>query len=127
MASDILTDAELTEIRERCDKATPGPWEAKNWRVCHHVHSGRIGVICDTATNNKARTEENAANAQLIAAAPRLLSSHAALAKQAEEMRDAAATLSRIAHLGYGGPNLRHAIEQVNTLLAATAARQTDK
>lgn len=54
-----------------------------------------------------------------------LLISHAALAKQAEEMRDAAATLSRIAHLGYGGPNLRHAIEQVNTLLAATAAKQT--
>lgn len=53
-------------------KHTPGPWEASQWRVCHSV-GGDIGVICDTANNAKTRTEENMANAKLIAAAPELL------------------------------------------------------
>lgn len=51
---------------------TPGPWSAKDWRVCHSV-DGDIGVICDTANNKATRTAENMANAKLIAAAPELL------------------------------------------------------
>lgn len=51
---------------------TPGPWEASGWRVCHSL-GGKIGVVCDTANNAKSRTEENKANARLIAAAPDLL------------------------------------------------------
>lgn len=53
---------------------TPGPWAAKDWRVCAGLGKGqRISVICDTAANNKSRTPENEANARLIAAAPDLL------------------------------------------------------
>lgn len=51
---------------------TPGPWQAKDYRVCG-FRNGRIKVICDTANNLKTRTEENAANAALIAAAPEML------------------------------------------------------
>jgi len=51
---------------------TPGPWEAKDWRIFHDV--GRdIGVICEVGTNKASRTAKNAANARLIAAAPDLL------------------------------------------------------
>lgn len=68
-------------------KFTPGPWDAKKWRVCAGIEPGQhIKVICDTATNNKTRTEENAANARLIAAAPDLL----AACKEALQMCDEA-------------------------------------
>lgn len=63
-----IDPAVLDEL-ERLEKAaTVGPWEASDWRICHHVNTGRIGVICDTANNKKTRTEENQANAALIAA-----------------------------------------------------------
>jgi len=58
----------MTQIYEH----TPGPWDAKDWRVCHSI-GGDIGVICDTASNAKTRTLENRANARLISAAPELL------------------------------------------------------
>lgn len=58
-------------------KFTPGPWEADKWRVARlwQVQSS-LGpvecckVICDTGSNKAIRTEENAANARLIAASP---------------------------------------------------------
>lgn len=52
---------------------TPGPWEARNWRVVNDYRVYPIKVICDTATSNATRTAENMANACLIAAAPELL------------------------------------------------------
>lgn len=63
----------MSEARER-PKFTPGPWSAKDWRVCAGVYGppNRFKFICDTATNAKSRNEENAANARLIAAAPDL-------------------------------------------------------
>lgn len=56
-------------------KHTPGPWEAKGWRVCANLAEGGppLTVICDTANNKASRTPENEANARLIAAAPDLL------------------------------------------------------
>ncbi len=61
-------------------KHTPGPWSAKDWRVCSGIDidgnliPGRTcSVICDTANNKASRTSENKANAKLIAAAPELL------------------------------------------------------
>ncbi len=50
-------------------KLSPAPWEWNgSWRVCHSAES-RIGVVCDTATNNNSRTWENQANAAFIALA----------------------------------------------------------
>lgn len=62
------------------DKHTPGPWEiapGSEYRVmwASRTPEGEIadcGVICDTASNLKTRTRENAANARLIAAAPEM-------------------------------------------------------
>jgi hypothetical protein len=54
-------------------KGTPGPWESKDWRVVNDYRNRPIHVICDTASNKVSRTEENKANAKLIAAAPELL------------------------------------------------------
>jgi hypothetical protein len=56
-------------------KFTPGPWSAKDWRICRNVVGDATGFrfICDTATNKESRNDENAANAKLIAAAPDLL------------------------------------------------------
>ena len=48
---------------------TPGPWAAKNWRICANFEDGNplpIKVICDTAHNKEMRTEENEANAEFI-------------------------------------------------------------
>lgn len=60
-------------------KHTPGPWEAKGWRVFHSLGQWNIGVVCFTATNNKSRTPRAAADAQLISAAPDLLTALAGL------------------------------------------------
>jgi hypothetical protein len=57
-------------------KHTPGPWESNDYRVCGRLGKNeRITVVCDTAHNQATRTEENRANARLIAAAPELLQS----------------------------------------------------
>jgi hypothetical protein len=64
-------------------KHTPGPWDASRWRVCAEP-GGNIKVICDTANNKASRTEENAANARLIAAAPDLLAACRSLLAQLE-------------------------------------------
>lgn len=68
---------------------TPGPWEAKNWRVCWR-HGGNIGVICDTAHNQQQRTDENKANARLIAAAPELLDAALRVTRSADGMEQEA-------------------------------------
>lgn len=51
---------------------TPGPWDAKDYRVCANFQEGdpEIKVICDTANNAKTRNDENRANAGLIAMGP---------------------------------------------------------
>jgi hypothetical protein len=65
---------------------TPGPWSAKDWRICRNVIGDAIGFrfICDTATNKKSRNAENAANAHLIAAAPDLLAACQAVIEDCE-------------------------------------------
>lgn len=51
-------------------KFTPGPWEAKDYRVFNDFKNLPIKSVCFTATNNAGRTAENEANAHLIAQAP---------------------------------------------------------
>ncbi len=63
-------------------KHTPGPWTATRWRVCAEEP---FRYITDTANNKASRTEENEANARLIAAAPELL---AALKGMVEHLLD---------------------------------------
>ena len=48
-------------------------------RVVNDFERSPIKVICDTASNKASRTEENNANADLIAAAPDLLAACEAL------------------------------------------------
>jgi len=58
-------------------KHTPGPWQVASsmcpYRVIAAVEEPfGVVVVCDTANNAKTRTPENAANANLIAAAPEM-------------------------------------------------------
>ncbi len=163
MASDILTDAELAEIRERCDKATPGPWVYDERVGCVGVYDGEkrncLSMPSDSFIfyrhgeyvvppgeehGHWTVREDDAALGRFIAHSrtdvDRLTASHAALAKQAEEMRAFLVKAFEYHYLPTVEPenwvdecayefcdNIGMDVDRFKTLLAATAARQTDK
>lgn len=81
METNQITPEELAELRELCEKATPGPWEVDRV-ACTHVQSGRRGVASTGGYSTNLEDwekvkDENEDNAKLIAASrtalPRLL------------------------------------------------------
>ena len=83
MTAELLTPAELAEIRARCDAATPGPWQTEKGRVLT-TEIGYLVAVAEsvpasfyTAKPAGSLYERMAANAAFIAASrtdvPRLL------------------------------------------------------
>lgn len=65
-----MTDGEIQSLLKLCDEATPGPWSAKDWRICANVDDPtKFEYVLDTASNKKSRNQRNANNASFIAAA----------------------------------------------------------
>lgn len=56
----MLTKAELTEIAERCEKATKGPWESWN-DVKYTKIEGAVGTVCNVGEYTWSNVENDAA------------------------------------------------------------------
>lgn len=90
-----LTRAERAAIRERAEKATPGPWKADTGLGCKEIKGAKCGPHKQAQYSEIAYTvglqndERDAANAILIAAAPTLLATCDALEAENERLREA--------------------------------------
>ena len=44
-----MTEQEIKEMRDRCEKATPGPWESGSWIIANEVAVAEIVILDDDA------------------------------------------------------------------------------